>query len=324
MSNQQTTKLTFEIDAAANKQKLGDYLFENMRELSKIYLRELIKTGKCEVNGTLVNSGYRLRPNDFVEIEADLSRGTAMRPENIPLDIVFEDDEIIVVNKPAGMLVHPSHRDKSGTLLNALAFYLNRKGEREMGRKGDGESLDGMDQISPSSFIRPGLIHRLDKQTSGLIVVAKTARAHRILCGHFMRKRVEKRYLALVEGVVSAEEGTIEAPIGRFAELKYWSVKSDGKHSESRFKVRERFADTTLLELEPVTGRTNQLRIHCEMIGHPIVGDTVRGGRKFERLCLHAHRLAFPHPLNQEKMQFESAETFDLSDTERIGVTTTS
>lgn len=313
MNNQQTTKLTFEIGAAANKQKLGDYLFENMRELSKMYLRELIKTGKCEVNGVFVNSGYRLRRNDFIELEADLSRGSAMRPENIPLDIVFEDEEIIVVDKPAGMLVHPSHRENSGTLLNALAFYLNRKGERETGRKRDGESGDGMDQISPSphppfspsSFIRPGLIHRLDKQTSGLIVVAKTARAHRILSGHFMKKRVEKRYLALVEGIVADDEGTIVAPIGRFAELKYWSVKSDGKHSESRFRVRERFVDTTLLELEPVTGRTNQLRIHCELIGHPIVGDVKRGGREFQRLCLHAYRLAFPHPATNERMAFE-------------------
>ena len=291
MNNGQITKLTFEIDAAANKQKLGDYLFDNLRELSKMYLRELIKTGKCEVNGELENSGYLLRERDFVEIEADLSRGTAMRPENIPLDIVFEDEELIVVNKPAGMLVHPSHRENSGTLLNALVFHLN--------------------QDSPK-LIRPGLPHRLDKHTSGLIVVAKTARAHRILSGHFMKKRVEKRYLALVDGIVVDDEGAIEAPIGRFAELKYWSVKSDGKHSESRFKVRERFADTTLLELEPVTGRTNQLRIHCEMIGHPIVGDTARGGREFERLCLHAYRLAFPHPATRERVEFEITMPVDF------------
>ena len=202
MNNGQITKLTFEIDAAANKQKLGDYLFDNLRELSKMYLRELIKTGKCEVNGEWENSGYLLRERDFVEIEADLSRGTAMRPENIPLDIIFENEELIVVNKPAGMLVHPSHRENSGTLLNGLVFYLNQ---------------------DSAKLIRPGLTHRLDKHTSGLIVVAKTARAHRILSGHFMKKRVEKRYLALVEGLVSDDEGTIVAPIGRFAELKYWA-----------------------------------------------------------------------------------------------------
>ena len=133
-----------------------------------------------------------------------------------------------------------------------------------------------------------------------MIVVAKTAKAHRILARHFMKKRVEKRYLALVEGVVEQDEGAIDAPIGRHAELKHWSVKEDGKLSQSRFWVRERYDDTTLIELEPVTGRTNQLRIHCELIGHPIVGDVRRGGREFDRLCLHAWRLAFPHPTTRE------------------------
>ena len=284
MNNGQITRLTFEVGKEANKQKLGDYLFDNLGEMSKMYLRELIKTGKVEVNGGHENSGYRLRPNDFVELEADLSRGTANRPEDIPIDIVYEDDEIIVVNKPAGMLMHPSHRENKGTLLNALVFYLNRDSGR---------------------LIRSGLIHRLYKQTSGLIVAAKTARAHRIVSGHFMRKRVEKRYLALVDGIVETERGTIDAPIGRFADLKHWSVKEDGKHSTSNYRVIARYAATTLLELEPVTGRTNQLRIHCEMIGHPIVGDTRRGGRDHGRLCLHAYKLVFPHPTTGEVMRFE-------------------
>jgi 23S rRNA-/tRNA-specific pseudouridylate synthase len=120
-----------------------------------------------------------------------------------------------------------------------------------------------------------------------------------------MKRRVEKRYLALVEGVVTEEKGVIEAPIGRFVELKHWSIKSDGKHSESRFRVLRRSAETTLIELEPVTGRTNQLRIHCELIGHPIVGDVMRGGRESERLCLHACRLAFPHPSSGEIVSFD-------------------
>ena len=339
------SRLTFQVDAASRKQKLGDYLFDNIRDLSKMYLRELIKTGKCEVNGSLVNSGYRLRERDFIEIEADLSRGTAMQPENIALDIVFEDDELIVVNKPAGMLVHPSHRDRNGTLLNALVFHVNkgvlravpvdvRKGyafpvsdekdqaaappDQRHSRACDGSS-DGKAQPFRSSdgeaafFIRPGLPHRLDRQTSGLIVAAKTARAHRTLSGHFMRKRVEKRYLALVESIVADDEGTIDAPIGRFAEHKHWTVKEDGKHSRSRYWVRERFSDTTLLELEPVTGRTNQLRIHCEMIGHPIVGDTRRGGREFERLCLHASKLSFPHPVSGERMEFQRDAPVDFA-----------
>jgi 23S rRNA pseudouridine1911/1915/1917 synthase len=271
--------------AAHNKMRLEDFLLDQFGSLSKMYLRDLVKTAACEVNGRHENIGYKLKPNDFIEIVVDSSRGTAMQREDIPLEIIYEDDEIIVVNKQAGMLVHPSHRENSGTMLNALAFYLNRGGD---------------------TLVRPGLPHRLDKLTSGLIVVAKTARAHRRLSAHFMKKRVEKRYLALVEGIVDQDDGTIRAPIGRFADLKLWGVKDDGKMSESKYLVRERFQESTLLELEPVTGRTNQLRIHCQMIGHPIVGDIQRGGRKFERLCLHAFRLSFPHPGSNEQLTFES------------------
>ena len=297
-----------------------------------MYLRDVIKTEKCEVNGRFENRGYLVRANDFVEIELDLLKQTAMRPKEMPLDILFEDEHLIVVNKPCGMLAHPSHREQSDTLLNALAYYLNA--ERGM-RNAD--SLSPVDFCNPDvsipndtilsdksairiphsaikepAFIRPGLIHRLDKQTSGLMVIAKTARAHRIVADHFHRKLVEKRYLALVEGIVEANEGTIEGPIGRYAELKIWDINADGKHAETRFWVKDRFEDTTLLELEPVTGRTNQLRIHCKHFGHPIVGDTQRGGREFARLCLHAYRLSFRHPAGQERLEFLSLISFDL------------
>lgn len=268
------------------KVRLDDFLFEKIPALSRMYLRELIKTEKCEVNGAFENAGHKLRPKDFVEVEVDPSRGTAMQPENIPLEIVFEDGEIIVVSKPVGMLVHPTHRDKNGTLLNALTYYLNQNG---------------------GSVVRAGLVHRLDRQTSGLMVIAKTVRVHRVLADHFKRKLVKKRYIALVEGVVEGDEGLIEAPIGRFAELKLWNVKVDGKHAASRFLVRQRKADTTLIELEPITGRTNQLRIHCASMGHPIVGDVERGGRDYERLCLHAYKLSFKHPSSGKPLEFEIA-----------------
>lgn len=270
--------------------RLEDLLLDHFDNLSKMYLRELVKNAVCEVNGRHENIGYRVRPSDFIEITVDRRRGTAMRAEAIDLDIVFEDPHLIVVNKPPGMLVHPSHYENSGTLLNALAFHLNR---------GRG-----------SQTVRPGLIHRLDKETSGLVVVAKNARAHRILSGHFMKKRVEKRYLALVEGIVEPDSGIVTAPIGRFADLKQWGIKQDGKPAETRFWVRERFLDTSLVELEPVTGRTNQLRIHSEMIGHPIVGDEKRGGREFERLCLHAWRISFPHPETGQVLDLERPVDF--------------
>lgn len=296
-----------------HKKRLEDFLFDRFGGLSKMYLREIVRDGKCEVNGRLENVGYRVRTNDFLEIELDLSRENAMRPQEMRLDIVFEDEFLIVVNKPVGMLVHPTHRDKNGTLLNGLAYYLNADrseppalaGGQDPGSKHDNLTIGAAppDQAG-SSACRPGLVHRLDKQTSGLLVVSKTDRAHRKLAEHFKRKLVEKRYLALVEGVVD-KAGTIEAPIGRFAEHKHWGIKHDGKHAETRYWVRERYTNTTLLELEPVTGRTNQLRIHCESIGHPIVGDVKRGGREFERLCLHAFKLAFKHPQTGEPLVFE-------------------
>ena len=289
-----------------------------------MYLREIVRDGKCEVNGRHENVGYRVRGGDFIEIELDPSRQTAMRPENVVLDIVFEDEHIVVVNKPSGMLVHPTHRDKSGTLLNALAFHLNRRnaepGENAECGSRNAESVWPLESLSPSTegknsnsafrvphspLVRPGLVHRLDKQTSGLIVVAKSVRSHRLLARQFHRKVVEKKYVALVDGSVRDQEGIIEGTIGRFADEKRWDIKHDGKHSETRYRVLRRHADTTLLELEPVTGRTNQLRIHCASIGHPIVGDVSRGGREFQRLCLHAQRLAFRHPATNEGVEFE-------------------
>ena len=282
----------FELVANA-KLRLEDFLLQRFEEHSKMYLRGLVKDELCEVNGRAENIGYRLRPRDFVEISVDEDRGTAMRPEFISLDIAFEDEHLIVVNKPTGMLMHPSHREHSGTLLNGLVFYLNDNSGRHA-REG-------------AVRIRPGLIHRLDKETSGLVVVAKNERAHRILSGHFMKHRIEKRYLALVEGSIEENAGTIRAPIGRYDELKFWGVRADGKDSETRFVVRERRGETTLVELEPVTGRTNQLRIHCQSIGHPIVGDVPRGGRKFSCLCLHAYRLGFPHPATGAQVVFENA-----------------
>lgn len=278
--------------AAEQKVRLEDFLQDQFHGLSKIYLRHIVKTEKCEVNGRWENIGYRLRPNDFIEIELDPTRENSMVPQDIPLDIIFEDVHLIVINKPIGMLVHPSHRDKTGTLLNALAFHVNRPGS--------------------GPHIRPGLIHRLDKDTSGLIVAAKNARTHRILATHFEKKLVEKRYLALVDGLVADERGIITGAIGRYDDEKRWGLKEDGREAETRFIVRERSGNKTLLELEPVTGRTNQLRIHCETIGHPIVGDTARGGSNFERLCLHAHKLAFRHPATGERIEFESAPTFHL------------
>jgi 23S rRNA pseudouridine1911/1915/1917 synthase len=321
-------KFEFQITAKDFKKRLDEFLFAEFPHLSRLYLRELVRDEKCEVNGRWENRGHLLKINDFIEIEVDDARQTSLQPEPIPLEIIFEDAEFLVVNKRAGMLVHPTVGVRTGTLLNALAHYLNLP-EEEKRSKGDEQKNKFSDKnvltfdeeviensrqisasphlpLSPAAFVRAGLVHRLDKDTSGLVVIAKNTRSHRILCSHFQRKLVEKRYFALVEGIVREDAGTIDAPIGRFAEERIWNIKDDGKRAVSRFWVKERFNDKTLLELEPVTGRTNQLRIHLAHLGHPIVGDTKYGGREFQRLCLHAFRLNFWHPNGNERLNFET------------------
>ncbi|MCY7345821.1 MAG: RluA family pseudouridine synthase [Pyrinomonadaceae bacterium] len=296
-------KVYFQVGEDSHKERLDEFLFDKFHSLSKMYLREVFKAEDCEVNGYTANSGVKLKTNDFVEIEVDLTRETAMKPEALPLEIIHEEAEFLIVNKPPEMLVHPTHKDKNGTLLNALSYYLNSETLKE--RNGGGEENQSKIQNPKSKIIRPGLVHRLDKKTSGLLLIAKTARAHRVLSDHFQRKLVEKKYLALVEGIVEKDRGEIIAPIGRYEETKHWNIKENGKHAETHFQVKERFADTTLLELQPITGRTNQLRIHCEHLGHPIVGDEKRGGREFSRLSLHAYQLSFYHPTSHQKLTFE-------------------
>ena len=270
--------------------RLEDLLCLRFPSLSKMYLREVVKNGDCEVNGRHENRGKRLSPQDFVEVNVDLTRECSMLPQDIPLEIVYEDADLLVVNKPSGMLVHPSHCEKNGTLLNAVVHYLNRS--------------------SVGSHTRPGLIHRLDKDTSGLIVIARNARAHRILCLQFHNKKVSKRYVALVDGVVKENSGTIVGNIGRNADVKFWEMRDDGKHAETRYTVIERGQTSTLLELEPVTGRTNQLRIHCAALGHPIVGDVMRDGSEFRRMCLHSARLSFRLPSTGEQLDLGSTPDF--------------
>ncbi len=304
-------RIYFQVDENFHRKRLDDFLFDKFHSLSKMYLRGVFKAGGCEVNGYTVNSGVKIKTNDFVEITVDLARETAMRPENVALDIVYEEAEFLIVNKPPEILVHPTHRDKNGTILNALSHYLNEKTLSE--RNAKAKNPESRTQNPESKIIRPGLVHRLDKKTSGLLLIAKTARAHRLLSDQFQCRLVEKKYLALVEGIVEKDAGEIVAPIGRFEDTKHWNIKEDGKFAETHFRVRERYADTTLLELQPITGRTNQLRIHCQHLGHPIVGDEKRGGREFSRLCLHAYKLSFEHPTMRETLTFEIEKPANFS-----------
>lgn len=312
-------RFQFEIDESNSKERLDRFLYDQIGTVSRMYLADLIEKNLALVNNEPQPGGYKLKIDDKVSITVDETAETAMTPEDIPLEILFEDAEILVVNKPAGMLVHPTKTVKTGTLANALAFHLNCDAETR--RHWDTEKInESSSNVSASlrlrvsasqKFVRPGIIHRLDKQTSGLMVIAKTVRAHRILSSHFQRKLVKKLYFALVEGIVAEDAGTINAPIGRLEEKPHWRVLPDGKEAETRFRVVERYADKTLLELEPVTGRTNQLRIHCAHTGHPIVGDEWYGGREFSRLCLHAAKLAFFHP-NGGWLEFETNQPEEM------------
>ncbi|HXU08178.1 MAG TPA: RluA family pseudouridine synthase, partial [Blastocatellia bacterium] len=297
-------------------------------------IANLIEAGACLVNGDAGRAGYRLAAGDLVEAAFEDGAPTSMSPENIPLEIVFEDDQIVVVVKPAGMLVHPTKSVKSGTLANALAYHLNRSRieDRESRIEDRGSRIEDRESriektqlaagdprssiLDSQSVIRPGLVHRLDRATSGLMVIAKTPRALAILSKHFRKRLVEKRYVTLVHGEVETNAGSISAPIGRDPdERPQWRVMEEGKQAETKFTVLERLLGATLLELEPVTGRTNQLRIHCAHIGHPIVGDEVHCGLRIEdcglaqsakRLCLHAAKLAFHHPSSGEWLEIDS------------------
>ena len=283
-----------ERDAGA---RLDHFLAARLTRLSRMRIASLAAAGACAVNGSAAHSGFKLHAGDSVEITFDEAAAEgAMTPEAIPLAILHEDADLLVVDKPAGMLVHPTRSVKSGTLANALAHHLNRV------------ATNPRSAIRDPQFIRPGLPHRLDRATSGLMVVAKNQRALTVLSRHFHRRLVEKRYLALVHGRVLADEMTISAPVGRVEEAwPKWRVTGGGRAAESRLRVVERRATATLVELEPVTGRTNQLRIHCAHAGHPIVGDDWYGSTAESRLCLHAARLAFNHPSGGARVEFSSA-----------------
>ncbi len=339
----------FQIELPDAGQRLDEFFALRFGSLSRMRIANLIEAGACLVNGAVGRAGYRILTGDSVEVSFDHGAPTAMSPEPIPLEVIHEDEHVMVVVKPAGMLVHPTMSVKTGTLANALAYHLN-KSRIDEGRwrmedlaLGSPKSFDPRSSIlNPQIVIRPGMVHRLDRATSGLIVIAKNSRALTVLSRHFRKRLVEKRYLALVRGNVEEEAGSISAPIGRDADQRpRWRVMESGKSAETRFKVLERAGRATLLELEPVTGRTNQLRIHCAHIGHPIVGDEMHGNSESRiadcesegtslriedqseirdsqtaiRLCLHASRLAFHHPASGEWMEFTSPLPADIVET---------
>ena len=323
----------FHITPEESGRRLDEFLAGRLGSISRMRIATLLDGGACQVNKIVAVAGYHVVAGDSIEVVFDCAIPTAMSPEPIPLEVVHEDDQLIVLVKPAGMLVHPTRGVKTGTLVNALAYHLNRSHIEDLDSttESHSDSSNRRSLISNSQpVIRPGLVHRLDRATSGLMVIAKTQRALTILSRHFHRGLVEKRYLALVQGNVAEDSFEIIAPIGRDADRRpRWGVMENGRHAHTRIEVRHRTGDVTLIELEPVTGRTNQLRIHCASVGHPVVGDDLYGdagtpdreatrqpedsiavvqpGSLSSRLRLHAWRLAFHHPVGGTWMKFTSS-----------------
>jgi 23S rRNA pseudouridine1911/1915/1917 synthase len=347
--------------------RLDEFLASRFGSLSRMRIANLIAAGSCLINHISYVAGHRIADGDLVEISFDEGAPGAMIPEPIPLEILYEDEHLVVVVKPAGTLVHPTRSVKSGTLANALAYHLNRAFFDAADERGlvdeqsvddrlsalnvqsaildRGSSIGGAAHGEAHSLVRPGIVHRLDRATSGLMVVAKSERALSRLSSHFHRRLIEKRYQALVHGNIREDQGAITAPIGRDPNRRpRWWVMESGKAAETRFRVVERFDRATLVELEPVTGRTNQLRIHCCYYGHPIIGDELYGNcelrisncglnkegsekTQFEaqqsairnsqsaipiRLCLHANSLAFHHPATGDWKEFTSPLPVDF------------
>lgn len=293
--------LSFTVPEQSAGQRLDAFLAEHIPSWSRSRLRRLIDDGDVIVNGRGAKPSYKLRTNDQVDAELTALPLSSFAPEDIPIEIVYEDDDLVVVNKPAGMVVHPAAGAASGTLANALAFHFQKL-------------------ASGSGDARPGIVHRLDKDTSGLLVVAKTESAHDDLANQFRAREVFKSYVALVHGQLEKDRGEIDQPIARDPRHRTrMAVVRSGRTALSLYRVRQRFDRFTMLDVELKTGRTHQIRVHLAWLKHPVVGDeTYGGGRdktvvdpvirsriaKLGRQFLHAERLGFRHPRTQEFQKF--------------------
>jgi 23S rRNA pseudouridine1911/1915/1917 synthase len=302
--------LTFKVDDAGVDSRLDTYLASQIQTWSRARLQRLIENEDVVVNGQSAKASYRLRKGDEIEVELVASPAEIFEPQKIPLDIVHEDEDLIVVNKPAGLVVHPAAGIHSGTLANALAFHF---------------------QNLPASAgsIRPGIVHRLDRDTSGLLVVAKTEEALENLSEQFRDRTVFKSYIALVHGRVDNSSGRIDQPLARDpGNRTRMAVVRGGRSAITLYKVRKHYHRFTLLDVELKTGRTHQIRVHLTWLHHPVVGDETYGGgrdnniqdarlrsmvRNLGRHFLHAERLAITHPKTGARLEFHAPLPDELS-----------
>lgn len=301
----------FKVQPDDENMRIDKFVAEKVDELSRTKAQKLLNEGKITVNGRSVKNSYKIVKDVMVSVNLPSTKEVKVLPEDIPLNIIYEDDWLIVINKPAGMLVHPTHREKSGTLVNALKAHC------ELADLGGDE--------------RPGIVHRLDQDTSGVIVVAKNGLAYEFLTEQFAKRKVHKKYLALVCGVPSIEVGKVNAPIGRDKkDYTMRTISGQGKDAITIYKVVEKYNRFALLEIQPKTGRTHQIRLHMSYIGHPIAGDPDYGGgrrrllkeatsrevraafMKLTRQALHAQTLGFHQPNTGKHFEFSAPIPDDM------------
>ncbi|OUQ27203.1 RNA pseudouridine synthase [Lachnoclostridium sp. An131] len=284
----------YEVDTAGAGRRLDQYLSECEPELTRSYLQKLIRDGSVLLEGRPAKAGVKLSQGMKIELTLPEAKELEILPEELPLDILYEDRDVILVNKPKGMVVHPSAGHHTGTLVNALLFHC--QGE-----------LSGINGI-----LRPGIVHRIDRDTTGVLIACKNDRAHNALAGQLKEHTITRRYRALVCGNLKEDEGTVDAPIGRHPveRKKMAVVRSGGKQAVTHYRVLERFGAYTYIECRLETGRTHQIRVHMASIGHPLLGDEVYGRGKnpfhLEGQTLHAMVLGFVHPSTGEYMEFEA------------------
>lgn len=280
-------ELTLTIDGALTG-RIDKVLGHHFSQFSRSHLQKWIEDGNVKVNGQVVKPKYKLAVGDQVVITPEAPQKIDLEPENIPLDIVYEDDDVVVVNKPQGMVVHPAPGHPNHTLVNALLYHCPLS------------TINGE--------FRPGIVHRIDKDTSGLLMVAKNDMAHRSLAAQLKAKTNKREYVALVHGVIKQDTGTIDAPIGRSRkDRKKQAIVADGRHAVTHFKVLKHFRHYTLVSCRLETGRTHQIRVHMKSIGHPLAGDPLYGPRKTlpgNGQYLHARELGFKHPRTGKELLF--------------------
>ena len=280
--------------------RLDKIIALNMKDLSRTMIQEMINRGLVSVNGKITKASYKTKLNDQIEIMIEDNTELDIEPENIPLKIVYEDKDIIVVDKPTGMIVHPSPGIINGTLVNALLYHC--------------KDLSGINGVN-----RPGIVHRIDKETSGLLMIAKNDAAHRSLSNQLKTHSVTRRYVALVHGVIPHVQGKIDAPIGRNPNDRQSMTvtRTNSKNAVTNFTVIKRYKNMSMIECRLETGRTHQIRVHMSYIGYPVYGDPKYGRRKDDfsyGQFLHAKKLGFIHPATQKYMEFESELPYYFKD----------